>query len=118
MSSGAAEARKPGLRATRIFTIRDSNRCTVPSRPSAATWRAVRKSLSHRRFWKGTRSRFREAASWASARAESAVGAIGLSRTTCSPASSAAVARGTWPALPVLMTATSCPPDQACSAEA
>ncbi len=115
MSSGAAEPRQPALGWTRIFTMRDSNRWTVPRRPSAITRCAVRMSLSHRRFWNGMSSRSSATATSASARADSAVGAIGLSSTTCRPAASASAAYGTWVTLAVLIAAMSWPPAQACA---
>ena len=113
MSSGAAEPRQPAFGRTRILTMRDSKRWTVPSRPSASTRCAVRMSLSQRRFWKGMRRRPSASATSASARAASAVAAIGLSSTTCSPAARASAAYGTWVTLAVLIAARSWPPVQA-----
>ena len=115
MSSGAAEPRHPAFGTTRILVIRDSKRWTVPSTPDSATRRAVRMSLSHRRFWNGTSSRSAAAARSASTAASCAVAAIGLSSTTCIPDARAVEAKGTWVTFAVLIAARSCPADHASS---
>jgi len=64
----------------------------------------VRKPLSQRRFWNTLRSRSCRLARAISASASATCTVIGLSTTTCLPASSARLASGKWLALGLAIT--------------
>ena len=82
----------PGPASSVAGSSRSKRECTrhsSPSRPLSTTEARVRMSASQRRLWNTDSSTPAESAAAASSRPTSAVGANGLSATTCTPAATA-----------------------------